>query len=178
MGLSIPNPYESPGSPDGVPGGTRTIRGDASRWSRLWAALIDGMLALPAVVALPWVLSHYIEELHIEPSEFGLIVTLSKPGSWLMLNGFFLASSAQTIGKKALGIQVVNVSDSEPASFLRLVLLRFLPMVLVAQVPYVGYLALVDPILIFRGDRRCLHDHLARTRVVELVRDRERNGAR
>ena len=171
------NPYESPGSPEGVAGGTRTIRRDASRWSRVWAALIDGMLALPAVVALPWGLSHYIEELHIEPFEFGLIVTLGKPASWLLLNGLFLASSAQTIGKKALGIQVVNVSDGEPASFLRLVLWRFLPMALVAQVPYVGYLALVDPMVIFRRDRRCLHDHLAGTRVVALARNGEREGA-
>jgi hypothetical protein len=86
-----------------------------------------------------------------------------------MLNSFFLLSSAQTIGKKALSIQVVNVSDGEPASFLRLVSWRFLPMVLVSQVPYVGYLAFIDPAFIFRGDRRCLHDHMARTRVVALV---------
>jgi uncharacterized RDD family membrane protein YckC len=170
MSPSTPNPYEPPGAPEGVPGGTRTIRGDASRWSRLWAALIDGMLVFPIVTAVPWLLSYYIEDLHIEPFEFGLIVKLSKPGIWLVLNCFFLLSSAQTIGKKALGIQVVNVSDGEPASFLRLVSLRFLPMVLVAQVPYVGYLALIDPVFIFRGDRRCLHDHIARTRVVTLVR--------
>ena len=40
---------------------------------------------------------------------------------------------------------------------------------LVAQIPYIGaFLILADVLCIFREDRRCLHDHLAGTRVIDL----------
>src|SRR5262245_36562423 len=136
MAASVPNPYEPPGSPEDVPAGARVVRGDASRWSRLWAALIDGALLGFPVGMVPWLLTR--EDWHIEPFELGLITTLSRPVIWLTLNGVLLANSAQTIGKKVLGIQVVNVKDGEPASFSRLVALRFLPLLLIGQVPYLG----------------------------------------
>jgi hypothetical protein len=44
---------------------------------------------------------------------------------------------------------------------------RYLPMALVGAVPFVGgMVSLVDSLLIFRDDRRCLHDQIADTIVV------------
>ncbi|MOA70690.1 RDD family protein [compost metagenome] len=52
-----------------------------------------------------------------------------------------------------------------------LLLKRYLVWWLLAYVPIVGmFLVLVDYLFIFRADRRCLHDRLAATRVVQLPR--------
>jgi uncharacterized RDD family membrane protein YckC len=37
-----------------------------------------------------------------------------------------------------------------------------------AQVPGINLVMLVDPLLIFRSDRRCLHDLLAGTQVIQV----------
>lgn len=100
-----------------------------------------------------------------------LLWALGGVAVWLALNGVFLARSGQTIGKKLVGIQIVNVSDGKPAPLARLVIWRYLPMVLVSQIPYVGgVLGIVNVCFIFRQDRRCVHDHIAGTRVVEVVK--------
>ena len=49
----------------------------------------------------------------------------------------------------------------------RLLALRYLPLQAVGQIPILGVVVgLLNPLLIFRADRRCLHDHIAGTKVV------------
>ena len=36
-----------------------------------------------------------------------------------------------------------------------------------AQLPGINLIMILDPLLIFRSDRRCLHDHLAGTQVIQ-----------
>jgi uncharacterized RDD family membrane protein YckC len=87
---------------------------------------------------------------------------------WLIGNGYFLATNSQTIGKRLLGIRIENVSGGR-APLRKIVLLRTLPFSCVANIPYFGgVLILADSLLIFRKDRRCLHDHIAGTRVVKV----------
>jgi uncharacterized RDD family membrane protein YckC len=58
-------------------------------------------------------------------------------------------------------------SDGSPASFGRIVGLRYLPTSLITLIPVVGmFYALLDCLLIFRRSRRCLHDNIADTIVV------------
>jgi uncharacterized RDD family membrane protein YckC len=86
---------------------------------------------------------------------------------WLTIHGYFLMTSSQTLGKRLVGTQVVNTANLERASFRTLVLLRSLPIQVMAMIPMVGaFLSLADCLLIFRKDRRCGHDHLAGTRVI------------
>ena len=65
-----------------------------------------------------------------------------------------------------MDIRVVRV-DGSRVSFARFVFLRWLPLAIVGCIPFVGgIVALIDPLLIFRESRRCLHDDIADTQVV------------
>jgi len=72
----------------------------------------------------------------------------------------------QTFGKRAMGIRVVR-TDGARVAFSRFIFLRWLPIAMIGSIPFVGWIAsLLDPLLIFRESRRCLHDDIAGTRVV------------
>jgi uncharacterized RDD family membrane protein YckC len=91
----------------------------------------------------------------------GLVLMLGVMGYQLYL----LSASGQTIGKRMLGIQVVR-NDGSRASFGRLLLLRIcVPGAISAGC---GLFGLVDVLFIFAADRRCVHDHLADTKVVRV----------
>jgi uncharacterized RDD family membrane protein YckC len=79
-----------------------------------------------------------------------------------------LYRSGQTIGKRALDIAVVR-SDGSPVALSRYIFLRVAPMWLLGLIPLVGrFIGLVDPLLIFGKERRCLHDLIADTIVVDV----------
>lgn len=175
MVQSVPNPYQPPTSLEPMADSQRAHDGSASRMSRFWAAMIDGVLAIIIFVPLQYFAGVFRDFPKISAPPFpqsllwgvaGFVITL-------VLHGTFLARSAQTIGKKALGIQIVNASDGKPAAFGTIVLRRLLPVTAVAQIPYVGsVVAIVNVLFIFRKDRRCVHDHIAGTRVVNLGRSK------
>jgi len=162
------NPYAPPGVddlPQEVPQGEVL----ASRKDRFLAALIDSIIGLAVIAPVIFgttILGNFRHPetrdlLTVEMSDlFGL-------GVILILNGYLLATRAQTIGKRAMGIRIVN-HDGSQASFATVVLRRMVPFQMLAGVPVVNYLALVDVLFIFRQDRRCLHDYLAGTRVVKI----------
>ncbi len=103
---------------------------------------------------------------------FLLIVTSSVLGfiGFLLLNGYFLKTNGQTVGKKLSGIRIADLDGKVP-DFAKVVLLRYLPVSLVATIPLVGgYLTVIDVLFIFRSDRRCLHDLIAGTKVVTARR--------
>ncbi len=74
----------------------------------------------------------------------------------------------QSLGKMMLGIQIVRYVDEENPGFLRAIVLRAFVPGLIGSIPYIGMLfSLLDALFIFRADKRCLHDHIADTKVVE-----------
>ena len=84
-----------------------------------------------------------------------------------LVNLYYLGQHGQTLGKKALSIRIVRPSG-ELATLGRLVVLRTgLPWIF-GMVPFLGGMfGLADALCIFRDDRRCLHDHIADTIVVD-----------
>ncbi|WP_437296172.1 RDD family protein [Sorangium sp. So ce426] len=173
MAQSAPNPYQPPTALEPMADSERADERSASRMSRFWAAMIDGVLALIIIVPLQYFAGVYRDfpKVAEQPFPQSLLWALAGFAITLALHGAFLARSAQTIGKKALGIQIVNASDGKRAAFGTIVLRRLLPMSVVALIPYVGgVLSLVNVVFIFRKDRRCVHDHIAGTRVVKLDR--------
>ena len=79
-----------------------------------------------------------------------------------------LVRHGQSLGKRALGIRIVRVSDESIPGFVRVVLLRMCVPAFVAGIPYVGTIIwIVDGLFIFRDDRRCLHDLIAETKVIK-----------
>jgi uncharacterized RDD family membrane protein YckC len=74
----------------------------------------------------------------------------------------------QTVGKILCKIRIVR-SDGSSVGFLHGVLLRSIVMGMIGAVPLVGgFVSIADPLFIFREDRRCLHDMLADTIVVDV----------
>ncbi|HUG24103.1 RDD family protein [Piscinibacter sp.] len=139
----------------------------AGRGTRLGAALIDVAIAMLAVwiVTLvtpwsPWDESDTLFATTAAHAAFGYVL-------FIAIQGYFLATRSQTVGKMLLDIRIVR-SDGTRASFGRLVGLRYGVGALVSMFPWIGQLySLVDVLLIFRESRKCLHDNIADTIVVK-----------
>ena len=101
--------------------------------------------------------------------------------SFLVLHGYLLSRYGQTIGKRIMGIAIVTLDNRVPP-FFQLIVQRYLIQWLAGRVPSSGHrrwdhgsvpmvggiLRLVDILAIFRADKRCIHDHLAGTKVIDL----------
>ncbi|MCP5432726.1 MAG: RDD family protein [Alphaproteobacteria bacterium] len=141
----------------------------APRWARFLAGLIDA-IAVPLVAILVMlvtgVLEHAEDWVGWRPP---VRIFLLGAAGYLLCNGWLLLSRAQTLGKFALGLQIVSARTGERAAFWRLLFLRswFFPLPFLAVfgllwlVPWIADLAFA-----LRKDRRCLHDLLCGTAVV------------
>jgi uncharacterized RDD family membrane protein YckC len=142
----------------------------AGRWTRLGATLIDAVLAGLAFGLLALVSPINVFKPTIDPSSSMWILMLTNMIIgfilFLVIHGYLLATRGQTVGKALLKIRIVR-SDGSPASFARIVGLRYLTTSVLAAIPVAGTIyGLVDVLLIFRASRRCLHDNIADTIVV------------
>ncbi len=140
----------------------------ASRGSRFGASLLDGIFM--ALISVPVI--YFIEQSNmlneISPDSFLFNVTLSVTGIMLffVLNFKFLKDNGQTIGKKIVGIKVVDL-NGDKAMMKDHLLKRYLTFLLPSQIPVVGSIfQLVNVLCIFREDRRCIHDLAANTKVI------------
>jgi uncharacterized RDD family membrane protein YckC len=87
---------------------------------------------------------------------------------FFVLHGASLYQRGQTIGKRIMGIAIVTLDNQKPA-FLPLIAQRYMSQWLLGMLPAIGpLLRLVDFLLVFRADKRCLHDHIAKTKVIDL----------
>jgi uncharacterized RDD family membrane protein YckC len=167
------NPYQPPTSGDDQesPRSRDDASDLASRADRFGAALIDGIIQMVMIVPLQFVFHVYDGFPQTQPLSISKDIAWAVVGIFLYLavNGYWLVKSAQTVGKKLLGLQVVNFSDGVPTPASKIVLARVLPVTIAAHVPRIGLvLALLDPFFIFGKNRRCLHDLVAGTKVVKL----------
>ena len=85
--------------------------------------------------------------------------------AWVIFNWVMITKSGQTVGKKLMSTRIVSESTGQIPDFVQGVLLRSIVFALLNQI--VPFLALVDMCWIFGENRQCLHDLLAKTRVVE-----------
>lgn len=101
-------------------------------------------------------------------SSQALFLSFSPIMSFFILHGYLLYQSGQTIGKKIMGIAIVTLDNQKPA-FFQLIGQRYCSQWVMGMLPFIGLpLRLLDVMLIFRGDKRCLHDLIARTKVIDL----------
>ena len=87
--------------------------------------------------------------------------------------GFFIIQTypmhrwGQSWGKRLLRIRIVDLDGGKPALF-QLLFHRFAIIAALSKAPNLGVLlSFFDALLIFRQDRRCLHDLIAGTQVVK-----------
>ncbi len=123
--------------------------GLASRGSRLGAAIIDGLITV-----IPFIILTLIETI------LGLLAL----AAILIFQMVLLTQYGQTLGKKALDIRLVKVDTGQNGGFVPNVLLRLIVNGLLGIIPFYS---LVDILFIFRQDRRCIHDLIAGTEVVD-----------
>jgi len=96
------------------------------------------------------------------------LLALSPFFIFFILHGFLLQQFGQTLGKRIMGIAIVTLDNQRPA-FVQLIVQRYLSQWVVGMVPVIGvFLRLADTLAIFRPDKRCIHDHLAKTKVIDL----------
>ncbi|WP_260262083.1 RDD family protein [Vibrio intestinalis] len=140
----------------------------ASRWARFGAAIVDGLVwILVAVIASFSLTPDYGYGYSSYPSDGPIIAIGIAVVAILAINMFLLYSRGQTIGKMALGITIVDMNNQQ-ARLLKVIFLRWLPVALISAIPFVGGIfAIVNILLIFRDDKRCIHDLFAGTQVIK-----------
>ncbi|GAA78165.1 RDD family protein [Pseudoalteromonas sp. BSi20495] len=136
----------------------------ATRSDRLVAAIVDGVLGvvcfIPVFILVGFDnLSQPTLTLSAGLLGYGILSTL-------VLHGYLMYQRGQTIGKSLMSIRIENL-DGTQASFTTIYFKRMLCMQLLSLVPSVGQFiaGFVNPLFIFGKDKRCLHDHLAGTKV-------------
>lgn len=142
----------------------------AGRGARLGAAIIDSIIMLTItfipIIAFFGGFMAYLTKFSENEFLFTPLLAVFGFVVYLLINGYFLAQTGQSIGKKAVGIKIVRTDGSKPD--LQHIALRRLGSVYLAQaIPVIGGLViLVDILMIFRESRQCLHDSIADTLVV------------
>jgi len=143
----------------------------ASPGSRLAAQILDGLIYLILIIPFFIGLALFSEN---KEQDTAIAVGLVSMGVLLIVvlfivQGVFLCSQGQTLGKKMMGVRIVNFDDSGNPGFGRAFLLRYCANTLLTMIPWIGWIySLVDILFIFRGDRRCIHDLMAMTKVVQV----------
>lgn len=160
------NPYQPPGVE--VVNAIQTDPLLPSRWRRFGAAAIDVAIAFACQIP---VFFYQIQVLGIEwgephPVEFMAVVFVYSAVMFFVVNGYLLAKRGQTVGKLALGIKIATAYYTKPSLF-SLTVVRTYAFWLLSYHPWLALVGLLDILLIFRKDKRCLHDHVARTIVVD-----------
>jgi uncharacterized RDD family membrane protein YckC len=163
------NPYQPPTTEVPFSAAASVTDGPqlATRGSRLAAAMLDGFAILAIMAPIQWAAGVFDD--YTAYSQDKLAQVLWGLGSLVIIlavNGYPLATRAQTLGKIAMRIKIVTM-DGKNADFARIVLRRLLPTTALSIVPGLGpLLSVADSLAIFRKDQRCLHDQIAGTRVV------------
>lgn len=87
----------------------------------------------------------------------------------LVIQGFFIFKSGQSIGKKLARIKIVDIESSQQVSGHRSFLIRSLLFTLftIISLPLFPLFSLIDYIFAIKPNRQTLHDKLAKTKVIK-----------
>ena len=164
--------YETPATTAeeaGTPSGPEL----AARGRRLGAYIIDTIIAGIVLVAVAYFNPGPLGVTMLDIMRDPTTQQMSTAGSiWFLIifmaiNSYFLVTKGQTLGKRMLGIRIVDAASNGAATAVKLLGLRYVLVMLVMAIPIIGQLlGLADALFIFRSDRRCVHDLLAGTKVV------------
>lgn len=167
------NPYSAPTTVDPLPPQVSSSIELASLGDRFLGALVDGLVNI--AIAIPiWAALFMIGTVkslqgmgQIGPL-LTVVIGLVGFGLFILVQGKFLKATGQTIGKKVVKTRIVTMEGKKP-EFMDLVVKRYAFMNLIGLIPVVGGIAsLIDVLMVFKSDRRCLHDVVAGTQVVKV----------
>lgn len=170
------NPYAAPASNVMPAAASNTLLADHGK--RLGAALID-MIIGGIVTGVPYFFfimeaaksgGKSIEETGLTPTAWFALGFIVLAGlALLVVDAVLLTRRGQTIGKLCVGIRIVTFPDAQMPGFVKAFLLRvFVNGIICAMPCCIGPVYfLVDSCFIFSEHRRCLHDLIAGTQVIE-----------
>ena len=172
------NPYAATSTTQGLEVTSKRVGDEqVSRFTRFVAAMVDGIL-LSAIVMPVQIVSGFLGRAATQQTSVLEQLMMSVIGILVMLalNGYLLLTRGQTIGKMATKIQIVDAQTGALLLFSKVYIYRYLwytPLVLlVLLIPgeidnnLISLVILINVLLIFRRDRRCLHDLIAGSKVV------------
>ena len=135
----------APPSPKSGPSGPRAGFG-----RRLMAAILDGLLLTVVSVILAYVFGD-------ASALYAIVSTLVGVAYYVSLEG---GRRGQTLGKQALGIRVIGLSDGRPIGYAR-ALVRYIGRIFSSIPLFLGYLW-----MLWDGEKQTWHDKLASAVVV------------
>lgn len=154
--------------------GGRTLAG---RGARLGAALLDNLFIFLCLIPVIPVYVRIVEAGATgadpstvlggsDPLMFGISGLLLL--ALVIFQLVLLSRSGQTLGKRICRARIVRYEDGGQAGFVKAVLLRGFVPGLIGAIPVLGpVFSIVNICFIFREDKRCIHDLIAGTHVVE-----------
>ncbi len=140
----------------------------ASRGRRLLAVIIDGLIGMAAVLPIMYFTGYFEgfpdnQEISFQHTALMALVGL---GFFVVIHGKWLVTYGQTVGKRLLGIKFTDLEGNVPTIGRHLVP-RYAFTTLIVYIPLIGnILSLIDSLSIFKGNRRCIHDYIGKTMVI------------
>ncbi|MDB5345718.1 MAG: uncharacterized protein JWP89_4095 [Schlesneria sp.] len=98
----------------------------------------------------------------------GILLTGLGGVAGFVIQLYLLINSSQSIGKYFMKIQILDYETNKPAGLVKSFLLRSIVSGLIGQFTCAPLYFLVDSLFVFNDERRCLHDQIAGTYVVEI----------
>lgn len=167
------NPYAAPNT-DPVPTLPASAQSLAGPGDRFLGAFMDGLVGL--LIAIPiwgalffFGVIHSLQEMGTIGFGYTVLITLVHFPLFMAVQWKSLKATGQTIGKKMAKTRIVTMDGKKP-EVKDLVLKRYGFVTLINIIPVAGgILSLVDALLVFKSDRRTLHDMVAGTQVVKFL---------
>jgi uncharacterized RDD family membrane protein YckC len=184
---AAPNPYQAPRADLEAPALPADTNELATRWQRLGGAIVDALLGFMAHVLIYFGVTlrevglsgGNVFHLYLRHGTAGYVAGVAVL-SLAVTQWYLIAQRGQTLGKIVAGTRIVRMNGA-PARLLHGVVFRKLlfsaPSILVgiaggAAAPTLGWvlsaLGLFDVLFIFGASKRCLHDLIADTRVIQV----------
>lgn len=141
----------------------------ASRWRRLGAAILDfvvvGILAATLMDVIG--LDDRLNEAVMSSLVYNLVLGALFSVLFLLINFKLLKDKGQTIGKKVLGIKIVNLAGGQ-ATWRKNLSKRYATFLIPGQISVIGSIfELVNFLFVFGKKKRCIHDYAGSTQVVK-----------
>lgn len=141
----------------------------ASLGARFGGSMADGLLAIvPMAIAFAVVFGGD----RVSPESAVIVASIVALGGLVLAGVIQLVSMLidpwrRSIGKRLAKTRVARPDGSVPEMW-RIIVLRNLVLMLAGFIPFVGnFVGFADAVAIFGNDRKCLHDYIADTIVVE-----------
>lgn len=140
----------------------------ATRLERLGASLLDSIIMSVITLPLMYFTGGFETLFAGEQLSLGyqLVFGVISVVIFLLLNFKFLIPKGQTIGKKIVGIRAVEESGADTSN--STLGKRYFFYFGISYVPIIGQiLSIVNACFIFGNNKTCLHDIIARTKVIK-----------